>query len=128
MIRDCVQVIHAILSLAVATHFVQDVGCHVQPVDREVDEVVDLARAKHCVALVREAFEVDDQVVRRFVHFHLFLSGDVVFAAAAVPLVVARQCLFHREVVQAVVDGDSIGVAHLKAARLVMFNYGRSLD
>lgn len=55
---------------------------------------------------MRESFEVDYQDLRTPIHFHLLGCHYMVFALAAVPLVVAGQILFNHEAVEAVVQGQ----------------------
>jgi len=53
---------------------------------------------------MREPLQVNDEVVRSPINFHLLLGRDVVLALAAVPFVTSAQRFLHTEVVEAVVD------------------------
>ena len=59
---------------------------------------------------MREALQMDNQVVRRLPDLHLLVCGHVVFTLAAVPFVIAGQSLFDHKVVQAVIDRDTLRV------------------
>ena len=52
----------------------------------------------------------------------------MVFTPAAVPHIVARERLLHREVVQTIVDRDAVRIPHLKPSRLVLNNDCRPLN
>lgn len=68
---------------------------------------------------------MDDEELRRLVHFHLLLSIYVLFANAAIPLVLPRKFFVDRKVLQAVVDCDSARVSQLKL--LELFRHCRQL-
>ena len=68
------------LPVPVPAPVLDDIVGHIQALDWEVYQVSEFASAEHCVSVVREAFQVDDQELRCLVHFHLFGGNDVVFA------------------------------------------------
>lgn len=97
MIAHCVQVIDA-LSLRV-----QNVSAHVETLCRELHHLSDLATAEH-TPLMRESFQVHDQIRRRFVNFHFLRCYHVILAFAAVPLIVTLQRFLRTEAAQAVMQ------------------------
>lgn len=114
MIRNSIQIVQALfialLRADIGRFATLDVWTHVKSVDRKVYQIVDLARAKHCVPSVREALQVYYQIFGSLPDLHLFVGCHVVSALAAVPFVVSCQSLFHHEVVETIVDGHCLGV------------------
>ena len=130
--RQCAEVIgHSVQVIQVLLVILEtflDVWVEVEARNREVNKVVNLARAKHRVPIVRKALQMNDQIVRCLEDLHFFLCGYVVLALATVPFVIPTQGLFYHKVVKAVIDRGVTGAALLKASRLVSINYKRLLN
>jgi len=78
----------------------------VQAMDWELNQSVDLPTAKHCCLLVRKSFEMDYEVIWRFVEFNLLQGWNVVLALRAVPQVASLQRFFLAEAPEAILDSQ----------------------
>ena len=103
MVRDPIQVVNKLLSF-VGLLVLDDIRCHIQSINGEVDEITDFTRSKHSISRVREPLHLNDQIVWSFIHLHLLGCIDMLLAFAAIPLVITGEGLLSRKEIHAVIQ------------------------